>query len=44
MEGIPDGTLIGKEFLHHTFYPFTKTSLLEVKTKDVLAAVELLKA
>ncbi len=44
VEGLANSAGTGVEFLDHSFYTLTKAGLVEIYCKDVLAAVELLKA
>ena len=40
MQCLAHSTRTGIEFLHHALNLVTKTSLIEVESKDVLAAIE----
>jgi hypothetical protein len=44
VEGFADGAGTGVELLDHAFYTLAQTGLVEVDSKDILAAIELLKA
>lgn len=44
VQSLADGAGTCVEFLDHSFYTLTKTGLVQIYCKDVLAAVEFLKA
>ena len=41
VQGCPDGSLAGVEFLHHILYSLTEADFVEVDREDVLAGIEL---